>query len=97
MAELSVMTPTQVSGAVQELDELANMLGMPVTERCSILGLSGGAYRSWCDGDVDTAMVAAPELVRRLNYALPLLRRMAANMPMVPAGRGQSRPRPSVN
>ncbi len=97
MADLSLMTSTQVSDAVQELDKLANTLGMPVAERRSILGLSGGAYRSWYDGDVDLAMVATPELVRRLNYTLPLMRRMAANMPMVPAGRGQSRPRPAVN
>ena len=97
MAELSLMTSTQVSDAVQELDELANTLGMPVAERCSILGLSGGAYRSWCDADVDFAATVAPELIRRLSYALPLMRRMAANMPMVPAGRSQNRPRPTVN
>ncbi len=97
MIELQEMTSAQVSEAVRELDGLANMLGMPGAERCSILGLSRDAYHSWHDGNIDLATRVAPELARRLNYALPLMRRMAANTPMVPAGRSQNRPRPAVN
>jgi len=93
MTEMSLSTPTQISIAVQELDELANELGMPKAERRSILGLSDCAYRSWWVGLFDTGTPIAPELIRRLSYALPLMRRMAANMPIVPAGRDQNRPR----
>jgi len=93
MTEMSLSTPTQISTAVQELDELANELGMPNAERRSILGLSDGAYRSWGVGLFDIGAPIAPELIRRLSYALPLMRRMAANMPMVPAGRDQNRSR----
>lgn len=94
MAEVPFMTSRQVSEAVQELDGLAATLGMPNAERCSILGLSRGAYFSWHDGVVDSAPLPAPGLIRRLTYALPLLRRMVANTPMVPVGRGQNRLRP---
>jgi len=97
MIEVGEMTATQVFEAVRELDGLASMLGMPDTERCSILGLSRDAYRSWHGGDVDAATPVPPELTRRLNYALPLMRRMAANMPMVPTGRSQNRLRPTVD
>ncbi len=97
MIEFHEMTSAQVSEAVRELDGLADMLGMPGAERYSILGLSRDAYHSWHDGNIDAATRVRPELARRLNYALPLMRRMAANMPMVPAGRSQNRPRPTVN
>ncbi len=94
MAEVPFMTSRQVSEAVQELDGLAATLGMPNAERCSILGLSRGAYILWQDGVADSAPLPAPGLIRRLTYALPLMRRMVANTPMVPVGRSQNRPRP---
>lgn len=96
MAEVPFMTSLQVSEAVQELDGLAAMLGMPNAERYSILGLSRGAYVSWQDGVVNTVPLPAPGLIRRLTYALPLMRRMVANTPMVPVGRSQNRLRPMV-
>lgn len=97
MIELQEMTSVQASEAVQELDGLADMLGMPGAERYSILGLSRDAYHSWRNGNIDAYALVRPELARRLNYALPLMRRIAANTPMVPAGRSQNRPRPAVN
>lgn len=69
--------------AIRELDALANTLGMPEAERRNILGLNAGDYRAWQAG---TAGQAAPELLRRLGYALPLLRRMAAHTPLASPG-----------
>lgn len=89
MDESLMSTPTQVSVAVQELDQLADELGMPNAERHSILGLSGGAYRSWRVGLVDIGEPVAPELLRRLSYALRLMRRMVANKSMPVAGRSE--------
>lgn len=97
MGELHAMTSMQVSKAVQELDALADTLRMPNTERCGILGLNFDAYRSWYDCDINMAATAAPELVRRLNYALPLMRRMVANTPTIPASRSQNWLRPMAN
>jgi len=90
MAEMSLSTPNQVSVAVQELDELADELNLPDEERRKILGLSDGAYRLWRRGMVEIGAPASPELIRRLSYALPLMRRMAANLPAAPVGRNQS-------
>ncbi len=96
MADVPFMTSLQVSEAVQELDGLAATLGMPDAERCSILGLSRGSYISWQDGMFDAVSLPAPGLIRRLTYALPLMRRMVANTPMVPVGRSQNRLRPAA-
>lgn len=96
MAEVPFMTSLQVSEAVQELDGLAATLGMPNAERYTILGLSRGAYLSWQDGVLDSTPLPAPGLVRRLTYALPLMRRMVANTPMIPVGRSQNRLRPAA-
>lgn len=79
MPELVLETSKQVSAAVRELDLLANQLGIPDRERYSILGLSLDAYRQWRAGAAALPAFVAPELARRLGYALPLLQRMAAN------------------
>lgn len=77
----SMTTPEQVAAAVQELDLLANTLGFPDQERCGILGLNGDTYRSWQSGKTRMEAPITAELVRRLSYALPLIRRMAAHAP----------------
>jgi hypothetical protein len=97
MVEMVLTTSTQVSAAVQEMDELADALGVPNAERCSILGLSASAYRAWNSGEIDAVVIAPPALIRRIGYALPLMRRMAANMPKAPIDRAQAAPRPMVN
>lgn len=88
---------TQVLAETLEFDKLATMLGMPDVERRSILGVTESAYLAWRSGDVDLAAPVAPAFVRRLGYALPLMRRMAANLPMVPAGRAQEQSQPIIN
>ena len=85
-------TPAQVSAAVRELDGLANLLGLPNQERCGILGLTGSAYRLWYTGAMRTEILITAELVRRLGYALPLMRRMAGHTSAGAMARSQ-RPR----
>ena len=87
MPDLVLKTSEQVSVAVQELDMLSNQLGIPDRERYSILGLSLDAYRRWRIGAAGFSAPVAPELARRLGYALPLLRRMAANSAIPTADR----------
>lgn len=89
-------TPEQVSAAVRELDGLANLLGLPNQERCGILGLTGSAYRLWYSGALRAEILITAELVRRLGYALPLMRRMAAHTPAGAMARSQ-RPRAMRN
>jgi hypothetical protein len=86
-------TPAQVSAAIRELDGLANLLGLPNQERCGILGLTGSAYRLWYSGSMRAELLITAELVRRLGYALPLMRRMAAHMPTGAMAHGQNRSR----
>ncbi len=81
MAQFLSMTPSEVASGVRELDNLANVLRLPDQERFDILNLSGSAYRLWQSSLHTVIGSAEPELVRRLSYALPLLRRMAANAP----------------
>lgn len=90
-------TSTQTVAETLEFDKLATTLGMPEVERRSILGLTESAYHAWRSGTVDLAAPIAPEFLRRLGYALPLMRRMAANLPMVPVSRIYDRPQPTVN
>ena len=89
-------TSTHVLADMREFDKVAAGLGMPDSERLSILGLDADAYAAWQAGDVDMAEATAPALVRRLGYAFPLMRRMAANLPMLPAGRRQD-PQPAMS
>ncbi len=97
MVGVSFETSAQVSAAVQELDGLADILRTPTSERHNILGLTKAAYRSWQAGNVQHSALGAPELVRRLSYALPLMRRMAAHVPPVALGRGFNRSRPMAS
>lgn len=94
MAEFMPMTPSQVASGIRELDDLANVLCLPDQERRDILGLSGSTYRLWQSGLHTAVGLVAPELTRRLSYALPLMRRMAANLPSARMGYDghQSRP-----
>jgi len=68
---------------IQELESLANQLGMPDTERRSILGLSEVDYDAWYAG-IPQPVTTPPELIRRLGYAIPLMRRMVANTRPLP-------------
>lgn len=85
--EAELTTSDAVTAAIKEMDRLAFMLGMPELERQNVLGLNQSAYKIWHSGSVDPEAAVAPELARRLAYVLPLMRRMAANLPTLPPGR----------
>lgn len=95
--EAELTTPTAVTAAIQEMDRLAFMLGMPESERQSVLGLSQSVYKAWHSGAVGPEAEVAPELARRLAYVLPLMRRMAANLPALPPGRDLRRLFPKID
>ncbi len=95
--EAELTTPVAVTAAIQELDRLAFMLGMPESERLSVLGLSQSAYKAWFSGTAGADAEVAPELTRRLDYVLPLMRRMAANLPALPPGRDLRRLFPKID
>ena len=97
MAEFLPMTPSQVASAIRELDDLADVLCLPDQERCDILGLNGNTYCLWQSGLHTVEGSVAPELARRLSYALPLLRRMAAHMSAGPVGYNGHQPRPMLD
>lgn len=97
MADFLPMTPSQVVAAVRELDNLANVLCLPDQERCGILGLSESTYWLWQSGLHSVVGSVVPELARRLSYALPLMRRMAANRAPGPMGYDDVRSRPMVD
>lgn len=79
-------TPLQIKAAIQDFTRLANIMGMPEAEQRDVLGLSRDEVQSW-EADTVDLRVPAPGLVRRLGYALPLMRRMVANMASGRAGR----------
>ncbi len=62
-----------------------------------MLGLSGSTYRLWQSGLHNVMGSVAPALARRLNYALPLMRRMAANLPSGHMGHDFNKSRPTVD
>ena len=66
---------------VGELDALAETLCISAVERTRMLGLSTRQYRQWRSGLCDLAAATPPDLLRRLDYAVPLLRRMVAVTP----------------
>lgn len=86
MSEKPLETPSQVMVALREFSNLANAIGMPDSERRSVLGLTAASAHHWEFGPVEPNETEPPALVRRLGYALPLMRRMAANVATRPAG-----------
>lgn len=59
------------------------MLAMPASERLGILNLSAATYATLRGGGTQAYQHVRPELERRLNYALPLMRRLASNSPVL--------------
>ena len=68
---------------LREFDRVAGMLDMPAAERLGILNVSEEVYRQLRGGEVDASQYVKPELERRLSYALPLMRRLASNSPVL--------------
>ena len=68
---------------LREFDRVAGMLEMPSAERLGILNLSATEYTGLRSGNPESQQQVKPELERRLSYALPLMRRLASNSPVL--------------
>ena len=66
-----------------EFERVAGMLEMPCGERLGILNVSEEDYSDIRTGRCVSALQLKPELERRLSYALPLMRRLASNSPVL--------------
>lgn len=66
-----------------EFERVAGLLEMPDDERCGILNVSEEAYIGLRAGEIAAFQCVKPELERRLSYALPLMRRLASNSPVL--------------
>ena len=64
---------------LREFDRLAISLELPLSEQLGILNVDEAAYAVLRSGETVPAELAKPELERRLNYALPLMRRLAGS------------------
>lgn len=60
-----------------EFDRTANQLNMPRAERLNILNVTDETYVNLRAGRVSHSHTITPEVLRRLSYALPLMRRLA--------------------
>jgi len=59
-----------------EFDRMAIALDISRAERCDILGVTAAQYAGWGSGDTTPA---PPQVVRRLRYAVPIMRQSLAN------------------
>jgi len=63
---------------IHEFKSLADLLGMPESERCRVLGMTP---RQWAECSKPGAEGGiAPHQLRRMSYAIGLMRRAAANL-----------------
>ncbi len=73
--------PTETPEVFDRIDAfvaVAGSLSMSERDECSLLGLRLREWRRWRAHTVEVDAVPPAFLERRLAYALPLLRRMAA-------------------
>ena len=68
---------------LREFDRMAGLLQMPSSERLGILNISEDLYLGLRNGNPAAITSVKPEFERRLSYALPLMRRLASNSPVV--------------
>lgn len=80
MAEPTSARVERLSSSFREFLHLADLLTLDDAERRAILGMTAAAWAAWRDGHPMRA-AAAPTAAfeRRMAYALPLMRRMAAS------------------
>ena len=71
-------TAASVFESLCEFDRVAGLLDMPLPERLGIMNVSEATYVSLRSGKLLDVHGTHSELTRRLSYALPLMRRLAA-------------------
>lgn len=70
-----------IKADLAEYDRLAIALDISQGERCDILSLSAADYKRWRIGD---GVIPPPFLMRRLRYAVAIMRRSLANQARPP-------------
>lgn len=73
---------------LREFLHLADELALDDNERRAILGMTASAWAAWRNGNPPRGAAPTAAFERRMTYALPLMRRMAASdrtMPRPPA------------
>ncbi len=68
---------------LREFDRVACLLEIPLAERLGILNVAEHTYERLCTGRIEQNQSLKPELERRLSYALPLMRRLVGNNPLL--------------
>ncbi len=68
-----------------EFTRLADELRMHPDERCDILGVSVPTWRAIVRGRASRDVLCSRRVMRRVGYAIGLMRRMLANRPPPPA------------
>ena len=72
-------TAADLSGKIEEFLQLARTLNLTLPEEQTLVSLEADDWLHWRQGRVEPSTVAPPLLIRRLDYALALMRRMVAS------------------
>jgi hypothetical protein len=86
-------TAADLSSKIEDFLHLSHSLNLTLAEEETLVSLDADDWQRWRSFSVPPAEIAPPLLVRRLDYAIALMRRMvAAAAPGSPwAGPGESR------
>jgi hypothetical protein len=86
-------TAADLSGKIEDFLNLSHSLNLTLPEEQTLVSLDASDWQRWRSFSVPPAAIAPPLLVRRLDYAIALMRRMvAATAPGSQwAGPGESR------
>ena len=70
----------ELAETFEHFQRLADRLGMPEAERLAVLNLQKGVWWAVSNGCITFPQIARPSTIRRLNYAIWLMRRQIANL-----------------
>jgi hypothetical protein len=80
----SLDPPLDVAAAVSEFLRLGERLGMPDTELQAVIGMNTATWADLRAGQRHPGELVTSSHIRRLQYALRLMRRSSASMAMRP-------------
>jgi hypothetical protein len=74
--------PVDLAAAVRDFLRLGERLSMPDTELQAIIGMNAATWEELRAGQRHPGELVSPSHIRRLQYALQLMRRSSASMAM---------------
>ena len=77
--DFDVTHPNDLAGRFAEFMAIADHLDMPVEERRGVLGVSAELWNQVVTLRGGATLLEGPQYIRRLGYAVPLMRRTLAN------------------